>query len=134
MAWWDDLIGPMNFISVAQSVLGRARPTRARHRRARRDSGLVVIRAPHPDARIRRQAADPWRVPTIDEVEDHLRANGVRTWQWTHNSQWIAISARASQRTAVLWLLGGALDVTDRDQMRGWRRPWKDGRSPFGRG
>jgi hypothetical protein len=124
MAWWDDLLGPLNFISMGISTAGRSRPTQARRKAARRDSGAVIIRAPHPDARIRRQAADPARVPSIDDVEVHLRRNGIRTWQWTYNSQWIAISARASQRRAVLWLLGGSLDVTDRDQLRDWSRRW----------
>jgi hypothetical protein len=126
MSWFDWALGPLDLIHAARHTIARQLPTRARSRRARAETGAVLIRVPHPDARLRKESADPQRIPHIIEVEDHLTRNGVRIWAGRFDGAWLHLVARQSQRSQVEYLLSGQLDVTDRNCMRGWSRRWAD--------
>lgn len=130
MAWFDWVLGPFDWIHAATHTIARQMPTRARNKAARRQSGAMLIRAPHPDARLRKESEHPQDIPTANEVEDHLNRNGVRTWHGRFDGAWLHIVARESQRRQVEWLLSGQLDVVSYSQMRGWARRWADGPAP----
>lgn len=133
MAWFDAILGPFDLIDATWHTIQRLRRTKARNRRARTQSGAVLIRVPHPDASIRKKDGGQ-SMPQCVEVNEHLKRNGVRTWFGRFDSEWLHLVARESQRSQVEWLLSGELDVTSYDRMRGWGRRWADapatGRQP----
>lgn len=126
MAWFDWVLGPLDLIHAAGHTIARQIPTRARRRAARTETGAVLIRVPHPDARMRKDADDPGRIPSLIEVEEHLRRHNVRIWAGRFDGAWMHIVGRESQRSQIEWLLGGQLDVTDRDQLCSFAHRWAD--------
>ena len=128
MAWFDAILGPLDFIDAAWHTMRRMQPTRARSRKARGQSGAVLIRVPHPSGLIRKERGSD--VPLCIEVNDHLRRHGVRTWFGRFDSEWLHIVARESQRRQVTWLLSGDLDVISYSQMREYQSRWGEGPRP----